>query len=370
VSGAQQQGWVWNGYSRGAKAVIFWCWRDEVFAAESSGFGIIGDDGLADDRLAHMRRTGDVLKKHADLLDGYQPDQAKVGLLFTPETPMIDWSINGEAIEMSSAVRNYCRALERLSIPYEVLEAGHLDRLDQVGLLIMPEPVVIEPQVERRLLDYVTVGGKLLVEAYAQAWDADGVFHYTGKGRSLMSTLDLAERCRKHPGQADGQSAKWGVAIPTRWAVTPWLFEQGDILGHDADGDALLVKVPYGAGQVYALGTWAAFGSEADPALVPFLAALLQDAGVMPDIRVEPADGEGRLVWRTGRSGDKRLFFLINLELQQARTVSVTMPEGYGVSGEWQDLISGQAVPVALQGHELCFKVQLEGGQVAVLVSR
>ena len=27
---------------RGAKAVIFWCWRDEVFGRESSGYGLGG----------------------------------------------------------------------------------------------------------------------------------------------------------------------------------------------------------------------------------------------------------------------------------------------------------------------------------------
>ena len=58
VEARPQQRWVWNGYGRGAKAVIFWCWRDEFFGRESSGYGLAGRDGLADERIALMQQTG------------------------------------------------------------------------------------------------------------------------------------------------------------------------------------------------------------------------------------------------------------------------------------------------------------------------
>ena len=65
VPASAQQRWVWNAIGRGAKAVIFWCWRDEVFGPESSGFGLSGSDGQAGERLAALKVTGDVLARHS-----------------------------------------------------------------------------------------------------------------------------------------------------------------------------------------------------------------------------------------------------------------------------------------------------------------
>ncbi|HUU11811.1 MAG TPA: beta-galactosidase [Phycisphaerae bacterium] len=73
VDALSQQRWIWNGLACGADTIIFWCWRDEVFTTESAGFGLMGDDGLADERLAAMKVTGALLEEHKDLLDGYWP---------------------------------------------------------------------------------------------------------------------------------------------------------------------------------------------------------------------------------------------------------------------------------------------------------
>ncbi len=83
---------VWSAIGRGAKAVIFWCWRDEVFGGESSGFGLNGADGHAEERLAALRTTGEVLGRHAELLGAYAPDRAKVGVLFEEGNYHLDWA--------------------------------------------------------------------------------------------------------------------------------------------------------------------------------------------------------------------------------------------------------------------------------------
>lgn len=380
VSGAQQQRWVWNGYSRGAKAVIFWCWRDEVFAAESSGFGIVGDDGYAEDRLKYMRCTGQILSRYAQVLDNYVPDPAPVGLLFISETPMIDWSIHGQATQMSSAFLHYARALEKLGIPYEILDADHLERLDRVKLVIMPEPVVVSPETERRLLDFVAVGGNVFAEAWTQAWDTDGFFRYTGKARPFIAAFHLEERCRKHV-TGDGWSDAWSVTIPARWAVTPWKLNggskgfRGEILGTDSDGEPLLVKVGHGAGTGYFLGTWAAHGEEASPHLPALVAALCRDAGALPEVQVKVSDGAGHLLWRTGMAKAGRLFFLINGLADAGRQVEVTMPASYlgdNATGDLsaEDLWSGVTIPVEKSGDRARLTIEVPPGGIAILLIR
>lgn len=75
---------MWNGLASGADTILFWCWRDEVFGCESGGYGLIGLDGLAEERLAGMRMTSGVIDKYQDMLAAYQPSAARIGVWFIP----------------------------------------------------------------------------------------------------------------------------------------------------------------------------------------------------------------------------------------------------------------------------------------------
>ena len=137
VPAATQQRWIWTGIARGAKGASFWCWRDEVFGRESGGFGIVGNDGHREERLAALRATADVLAKHGGLLDEYRPDPARVGVVLEPRTYHLDWAARlgsgpaGGAVDQFQAghsVQGYLRALECLQVPYDVVDPGSRPR--------------------------------------------------------------------------------------------------------------------------------------------------------------------------------------------------------------------------------------------------
>jgi len=129
----------------GRQGLIFWCWRDEVFGPESSGFGLIGDDGCADERLAALKASGDVLARHSDLLDAYAPDPAKVGSCSKSAPITSTGRSTGDLRQAGESVVNYLRALERAQVPYDVLDSEHLEGLDGLRLLFMPWPLVVVP---------------------------------------------------------------------------------------------------------------------------------------------------------------------------------------------------------------------------------
>ena len=102
---SSQQRWVWTGIAGGADTILFWCWRDEVFGRESAGFGLSGNDGFAQARLDAMRRTGHILRDHADLLYRYRPDPAQVGILFSPQSYYLTWAQEGTGKLAQQAVQ-------------------------------------------------------------------------------------------------------------------------------------------------------------------------------------------------------------------------------------------------------------------------
>jgi beta-galactosidase len=378
VAGALQARWVWSGIARGAKGVSFWCWRDEVFGRESGGFGIVGEDGHREERLAHLRRTAGLLREHAALLDAYRPDPARVGVVLEPETYRLDWAatLGGgltasgtDAYQAGHAVQGYLRAFERLQIPYDLLDPAHAQDLGAYRLIVLPWPLVVDEALGERLLAWVHAGGTLLVEAGLDAFDAAGLYRYPDE-RPFARALGLRALGRR---PLDGRALTCDVggarfALPAATWVEPLAAGEGDeALGADERG-AVVVRRRLGAGGVVALGShpsiahWAQRSEDFER----FLHAMAADAGALPALRCDHADGE-RLQWRLGRAGPAAVLVVFN-EGDEEMDVTFTAPTGALPEGAARDVAAGAAAALERAGDELRLRVRLGAEAYAVVV--
>ncbi len=197
VEAKPQQRWVWNGYGRGAKAVIFWCWRDEFFGRESSGYGLAGRDGLAEERIALMKQTGSILREHNALLEAYRPDAAKVGVLFDPNGYNLEWAQDGVAARARDSVTGYLTALEHLQVPYTLVESSHLAALKDLKVLIAPFPIAVPDAAAGPIADFIRRGGTVLVESEAGAYTEEGIYRYPAAERPLAAALGIEDLGRR-----------------------------------------------------------------------------------------------------------------------------------------------------------------------------
>jgi len=317
VVAEQQQHWLWNGIACGADTILFWCWRDEVFGRESAGFGLAGHDGLAEERLAAMRLTGDLLKAHASQLGGYRPADAEVGLWFSPSAYYLAWSQEGAAGRMASALTGYARALVRRSIPCQFIEEEHLEHLERFKLIIMPRGIVTAPHQEKALAEYVRNGGTLLLESEAGAFSPAGLYRYpeerfmaslTGAkeaGRRTLSAQEIAVR-------AFGGEYRLGL---TQWQTplaAPYPAEM-EIWSEEA-GQPLLATWPVGKGRIVYCGSYLGNAYQEQPHgdFETFLAATVTAAGVCPAVKIiAPLPTESGFVYlKYGQGANGPLLFL------------------------------------------------------------
>jgi beta-galactosidase len=312
VPASAQQRWVWSAIGRGAKAVIFWCWRDEVFGPESSGFGLIGDDGCADERLAALKASGDVLARHSDLLDAYAPDPAKVGVLFEERTYHLDWAQYGATCDQAGeSVVNYLRALERAQVPYDVLDSEHLEGLDGLRLLFMPWPLVVVPAAAERIAVWVERGGTLVVESELGAYDERGFYHYPAE-RDLAKRLgvrSLGRRTIKQPQFVVRVGAVSYSLGPATWVEA---FDPGDGVALAKVGDEVVATMAKrGNGTVISIGTFLglAYSRERNHQFEDFLRLIADDSGALSEMVSSDLDGD-HLQWRLGCADAQRLLFM------------------------------------------------------------
>lgn len=368
VPGATQARWIWNGIARGAKGVSFWCWRDEVFGRESGGFGIVGDDGHREDRLAQLRRTAGLLHEHGALLDAYRPDPARVGVVLEPATYQLDWAgtlgagltaSGSDPFQAGHSVHGYLRALERMQVPYDVVDPSHALDLAQYAVLAMPWPLVVDPAFGERVLAWVRAGGTLLVEAELDAFDAEGLYRYHDE-RPFANALGLRALGRR---PLDGRPLAFALdGAQGELAAATWvepLSDDGEaeVLAGDERG-ATIVRRRVGEGRVLALGTYAglAYWHARSADFEGFLRALLDGADALPALRCDAADGEV-VQWRLGRAGDATLLFVLNEG--EARDAAFEGPVLAG--GSATDLTGAS---VALEGATLRLTLAAEGYHV------
>ncbi|TVQ19254.1 MAG: beta-galactosidase, partial [Spirochaetaceae bacterium] len=195
VSASVQQRWIWTGLATGAKTILFWCWRDEIFGRESGGFGIIGADGRADERVRALVAMREILTREGALLESYAPEPARVGVWFSPRTYYHSWCEDGDAARPMHALQGLTRALLRNSIPYTIVEEDHTAALDALSVLFMPRAIVVEPHQADAIDRFVERGGTLVTESETGAFGANGLYRY--QDERFLARYGIVEQGRR-----------------------------------------------------------------------------------------------------------------------------------------------------------------------------
>jgi beta-galactosidase len=367
VPATLQQRWVWSAVGRGAKAVIFWCWRDEVFGGESSGFGLIGADGQADERLRALASTGSVFREHDELLDAYLPGPARVGVFFEERNYHLDWAQYGPACEQASgSIAGYLRALERIHVPYNVVDSGHLDGLEELRLVVMPWPLVVDPAAADYIAGWVERGGTLVVESEVDAYDGRGFYRYPAE-RELAVRLgvrSLGRRPIKSPQLELRIGDRRYHLDPATWVEA---LDQGDSEVLATVGDEVIAtRRTLGRGTIVAVGTFLGLGynRKRNPEFEGFLGALLAGSGSKPELSCPDQDGEG-WQWRLGTAGGQHILFVISSTDSEEHTFHG--PSSLFAAGqELRELLGGARAKVEGAGPESTVRLPIPSDGVAV----
>lgn len=368
VSGPLQQRWVWTGYARGAKTVNFWCWRDEIFGREASGFGIVGDDGYADSRLAGLATTAGVLRDGGPLLDGYRPEPASIAVAFSPDCYRLDWAQRGADCDTAGpSVQGYLYALERLQLPYQVIDAGRDNRLDDIRLVIVPWAMIVEPPLATALTPWIRAGGTLVLESEPDAYDSLGFYRYPAERPFAvgLGVLGRGRRPIRAPHLEFALGDVTGLLRPENW-IEVFDADGGEVLGAAEQGP-VIVRRRFGAGQVIALGTHAgrAYERERYADFERFVHAVAGEAGALNRIQCSVPDGDV-VQWRFGHSGDVPMLFVTNAG--PATTATFTAPAGtFGAGDHLADLATGGRVDLVNTGEEVELTLSLDTDAYHVL---
>ncbi len=325
--------WFWSGLARGAKTVLAWAWRSEVFGREAGSLGIWDRNDGTGKRLKVFGEIGSFLARHGALLDDYQPDRPETALFHDANAYNLEWAATGDTAESVFSLKGWSKALERARIPYSFVDTGHLEGLRGIRLLVMGRPAVVSASAAQNILQFVEDGGTLLIEGGADAFTTLGFYQYPGEDRPFASALGIdygpeiqlaeygpyyqlpdpgvkreeTEFRRLVPLRLQGKE----YAVYAEGALAPLMEREGtEVLARDEDGYNLATARKIGQGTVVALGMSLGKGYHRsnDPGLEALLRGLSILAGVPKKITINGGD----VYWHTGMAKGRRLLFLIN----------------------------------------------------------
>lgn len=358
VDALSQQRWIWNGLACGADTILFWCWRDEVFGRESAGFGLSGNDGLAEERLAAMRVTGGLIDRHRELLDAYQPVRPEVGVLFSPQAYYLAWSQEAKAARMRDALMGYARALVRKSIPYAIVEEEHLAALDGLRVLFLPRTIVTSEKLEAALGEFVRRGGTLVAESECGAFSRAGIYRYP-EDRFLAGLTGVHEVGRRSLTGSPIAATCGGVKMlldSTQW-LTPMVdLERGGEPGRSRprsswaqhEDGSLIQEVKVGSGRVILVGGYLgdAYRANWSADFETFVELIVRSSRWVGQFQVlaPTPTKESFLYVKCGQSGGRKLVFVFFPAGCDSATLRFA--PGWFAGRSAIDLISGEEVPL------------------------
>jgi len=355
VEAARQARWLWNGIARGAKGVNFWKWGDEGFGREAGGFGITGDDGHAEARLASLSRSARIIRENEALLDAYKPAPAKIGVIFEPDNYHLDWSSWTKSdlappkeapYPAGHSVLGYLFALERAQLPYDVVETSSLD-LDAYKLLILPWPLILTESFTDRLLEWIEKGGTLLTEPSLAAFTNLALFNYPAE-RSLPRKLGFSPSGRRviedeaFPFDIGGQA---GTLLRGRW--------REDLKPLDGEHAGGMLQRPLGSGRVIAVDSFVGvrYWEQRYRDFEDFVRGVATIAEALPGLSVSIPDGDV-VQWRFGMSGETPVMFIMNggeaAELEVRFEQSPDWIAVTDITTGYSQLLAGQALRLGL----------------------
>ena len=355
VRASQQQRWLWNGLASGADTLLIWCWRDEVFGRESSGFGLDGNDGFASERLDAMKITGDLWEKHAALFDGYSPDPARVGVLFSPQSYYLDWAQEANADRMRDALTGYARALTRNSIPCRFLEASRTESFRECRIIFLPRVPVLDLFQERALLDFVREGGVLFAESEVGAFSSEGFYRYPEERFTVQAGIVEVGRRTQEEDFADVEVEGFRYRLRmNQWLTPPQGAEPGELFAVREYGRGRIICCGSYLGDAYRRAPYADFER--------MIHDLVRQAGAVPEIEVlsPPPEPEKFLYLKYGRSGGKSLLFVFFPP--KTPVAELRIGESHFRSGRAVELFSGREYEIR-KG-----KLAIEPGQFRIAV--
>lgn len=318
---------IWMAISGGTAGFTFWQYRSERVGNETNGYGMREIDGSPTDRSRVADGIAGILREHGGSLSGTRRPASRIALLYSRESDLLSRVTEMQEIFIHNEADNY-------SYPYKrAIQAAHAlylnrgetvdwvipgDDLSAIPLLHITAAEMVDSALADQLREYVSKGGKLIVEYPFACRDENTWVSVTRPNNGLADLLGCSEASRVMMAGSEVRFTDGIEVSASGWKVD-LIPEGGQVIAEWSDGNPAVIKHNYGKGIVYTLGVSLAlsYTNAAIDSCTQALDLILDDLG----LESNPSTCDG--VWIRRRIAEGReIWFVFNIT-QTSQSVEI-----------------------------------------------
>jgi beta-galactosidase len=175
VTAQDEEFWMWQVVSHGAREIANFAWYPMNAGYESNGYGLIHLDGTLTDRAIVAGKTAAIIGRNAASLNRSEPASAQVAVFYDRLSYMVGGSQPSSSTlghaERDSLMGVY-RAFFEKQIPIDFVNptVWDIEHLRQYKIIFLPYPVMLAESAGNTLKQYISEGGTVVAEARL-AWN-------------------------------------------------------------------------------------------------------------------------------------------------------------------------------------------------------
>ncbi len=188
--------WCWESVFHGAKGLLFWQFRTELFGNESGYYSLTGRAGEPTGRLLAAECFGKAIAAYEQEFMSARVPDAEVAILFSPRSWLLDWTIHRNNKFSCDAMAGYYDAFYHANVPVDILHEMQLspERLRQYKLVIVPAGLSLTDDAGEALCGYVRDGGNVLADPFTASWDGAVKLSSIMPGAGLHKLFGVKEK--------------------------------------------------------------------------------------------------------------------------------------------------------------------------------
>ncbi len=161
-------GWSWESIRHGARGLLYWQYRKEAHGVEFGSPGLTDYDGEPTELLKEAGRISRVLQSHAGLFNRARVEPARVALVLSMRTYLVDWCDHRQSRLAIDSMSGWYRMFWEQNVPVDILHEDHMDASSLAGyrLVVLPFPAALSRNARHALAEYVRGGGTILSDPY------------------------------------------------------------------------------------------------------------------------------------------------------------------------------------------------------------
>ncbi|MDR1599635.1 MAG: beta-galactosidase [Oscillospiraceae bacterium] len=338
--------WTWESIRHGAKGMLYWQYRKETHGREHATPAMTDYAGMPTDTSRAIERVCKAVTGNASLFTQSSTVPAKVALIFSVQSYLVDWCDNQNCNLSIESMSGYYRVFWERNIPVDILHEDlcSLETLAPYRLAILPTAWAITQNAREALKTYVANGGTLLSDPYCCGYTPDKQLPYEVPGSGFAEVFGAREDDMRGARGVTLACAFGGqrATLTNGWFRETFRDVTGDVLATYDDGSPMVVRNQYGKGEAILSGVCLGMAYAPKVAISEhlhgrdiagdagaardFVLGIAAGKGIEPDVATNKPEAQASRLINAGDTDD--LLIIISLS-REPESIAVTLPDSY-----------------------------------------